>query len=217
MSVEVANVLGAANQIPERVVSLDELEIAVSPPTSTLLARAISAEATLASWPEVVPRTWIPVRVYRNEIPQNIIDAGLYGSYCETFPDIVICSTWNSWREIRLKLLSLIAKLDPDDSGIQAVATIQSLADDICATIPFSIGSRTEPAPLHDTGATYPSIEGQPLPTDHARTAVAVGGWSLWSPLKGIIDVKLYLRSGQQEWVRSQLMRLARIYDVDPR
>ncbi|KAI9710811.1 MAG: hypothetical protein M1812_007359 [Candelaria pacifica] len=217
MSVEVANVLSAENQPPERVVELEEVETDASPPISNLLDRAIAAEARLASWPEIVPRNWIPVRIPRNSIPQVVVDAGLYGAYCEVYPDIVICSTWNSWRTIRLKILSLIARLDPEGSGIQAVTTIQQLADDICASIPFSIGSRTEPALFSESAAIYPSVEGQSLPTNHVRAALAVGGWSLFSPLKEIINVRMYLRLGHREWVREQLFRLAKIYDVIPR
>ncbi|KAI9759369.1 MAG: hypothetical protein M1835_000389 [Candelina submexicana] len=216
MSVEVANVLGTASRTPQRIADVEEVETGPPSPTSGPLVRAIAAEARLASWPRAVPRNWIPIRIYRRHIHQEVIDAGLYSDYCEIFPDVVICSTWNSWRRIRLKNLSRIAQLDPESSGIQTVATMQQLADDICATIPFSLGSRTEITPFYDGAAIYPSIKGKSLPTDHARAAVAVGGWSLWSPLKEIINVHMYLRPGQREWVREQLFRLAKIYDVIP-
>ena len=214
MSVDVANVLATADQIFGKVNDCAPAETESSTSTSELILRAKAVDAGLATWPEVVPSSWKPIRVYAHAIPQDVIDAGLYGDSCDIYPDIIICSTWNDWRVARLKVLTLIARLDHGDSSIQAVATIQQLVDETCASVPFSLGSRIKPAPMYAADTSYPCVEGQLVTKTHYQTAAALGGWYLFSPFKEMMKVAAYLRRGQREWIRGQLMRLAQVYDI---
>ena len=199
MSVEVANILALEKSDP-LVGSL-----------SNFVTMAKIAEHRLAMWPDCVPQDWFPKRVPRKKVPQGVADAGLYGDGCDIYPDVLVCCTWNDWRSTRLKLLSLIVKYEPEE---ELLASIQHLADEICASFPFLLGDRKTPAPLYAVNVTYPSLEGQTVPAAHFQTAAGYGGWYMLEPLRQSIEIGAYLREGQLQWIRFQGIRLANIYDV---
>ena len=216
MCVDVANVLAAAHQTSAHIFDYPQGEPHTASNTSDLLLQAELVDARLARWPDMLPSNWNPIHVFVDMIPWDVVDAGLYGDGCDVYSDIIICSTWNDWRRAHLKVLALIARLGNDDSRGRAVIAIQQLADDICASVPFSLGSRVKPSTMYAADATYPCVEGQTVSRAHQQTAAAVGGWSLFSPLKEIVDGGMHLRKGQVEWARGQLIRLAKIYNIRP-
>lgn len=185
----------------------------------TIVAKAHSIDAELSAWPSTTPPTWAPVRVSINDIPTSIkVNGFIYQDYCEVFPDVMVATTWNSYRRSRLKALAVIAQLSCPASSQQSstVEQIQDLADGICASVPFCLGSRSRPAPLYSTEADYPTIDEAPAKEHHHRTAVAFGAWYLFGPMKEVMSVGSWLRPGQMAWMRTQLLRLAKIYDVEP-
>ena len=171
-----------------------QLKLSRLPPPPSLSFEQKRSMPELATWPEVIPFSWNPIRVYAHAIPQDVIDAGLYGDSGDIYPDIISCSTWNDWRVARLKILALIARLDHGDSSIQAVATIQQLVDDTCASVPFSLGSRIKPATMYAADTSYPCAEGQAATKRHLQTAAALGGPYLFSQFKEVLNVAAYLR-----------------------
>ena len=222
MSVDVADLLAdAAHTLPKTVDSINN-EDEISIRAHKLLERAQATEANLLSWPEALPLHWYPVRVFKDNIPQEVIDAGIYGDSCDVYPDIMVCTTWNDWRVARLKVLHLIIKLYPlsrnfsGKTGTQVISEIQQLLDGICASIPFCLGSRTEPAPLYGAEVVYPGLKGCLKAKEHQKTAIAYGGWYLFAPFKATMELGEYISKGQREWLRSQLFRLARMYGVEP-
>ena len=222
MSVEVANLLADAAHTPPKVIDISDEDDESSNDTSELLKRAETIDAVLASWPEALPLHWFPVRVFKDTIPQEVIDAGIYEGSCDIYPDIMICSTWNDWRVARLKVLhlivrlSLVSSLDSDGTDPQVIKDIQQLVDGICASIPFCFGSRTDPTPLYQAEVVYPGLEGRLDSKEHEKTASAYGGWYLFSPLKMTMDMKPYISKNQQEWLILQLYRLAKFSGVVP-
>ena len=98
LSVDVANLLGTAkDQSPlfiditqgdnERDIVLNEL--------SRFFTRAKTVHDRLTNWLYVLPTNWFPHRLSAEDVPRSIVEAGMYGSYCDIFPDIIICSTFN--------------------------------------------------------------------------------------------------------------------------
>lgn len=199
MSIDVANVL-----------AFEKSEAMVGP-IPNLIRMAKAADKRLATWPTLVPPEWLPKNLSRKAVPLSVANAGLYGDSCDIYLDVLVCCTWNDWRTARLKLLTLIAKYEPDES---IFSSIQELADAICATFPFLLGDRRTPAPLFAANITYPSLEGKSVPKAHHQTAAGFGGWYMLTPLRQVISVGEYLRDGQLAWIRSQGQRLANIYDV---
>lgn len=207
MSIEVANILN-------REVSTD-LSVAENPAylleLDDLLQQAKTIDDRLASWTNVIPDDWFPVSIPAKEIPQSVRDAGIYANSCDIYPDIMVAITWNDWRWTRMRILALLARYEDDP---QIKTTIQSLADEVCASIPFCFGDRTYFMPMHASKSIYPSVEGQPLPKSHRQNAAAFGGWYMFTPLKETVQMAKYLRKGQAEWIRAQMKRLAKIYEV---
>lgn len=216
MCVEVANLLAHADQTSAKVFDFNHDETRRANDTSDLVRRAELVDAKLAMWPDMLSSNWSPVRVLADAIPQDVVGAGLYGDSCDVYADIIICSTWNDWRQTRLKVLALIVRLGDNDSRAVAITTIQQLADDICASVPFSLGSRVKISAMYAADANYPCVAGQRVSMAHQQRAAAVGGWNLFSPLKGMFHLGMYLRKGQGEWVGRQLIRLATIYNIRP-
>ena len=222
MTVEVAELLADATIAPCKVVDLDDEEDGSWKCTDELLERAQAVDAGLATWPETLPLHWHPVRVSKDTIPKEVIDAGAYRDSCEVYPDIMICSTWNDWRVARLKVLRLIARLQTvsafsrGEAGATIINEIQQLVDGVCASIPFCLGNRTEPAPFYEADVIYPGLEARLKSKEHQKTAMAYGGWYLFSPLKESRETGPYISKEQHEWLELQLWRLARIYDITP-
>lgn len=214
MSVDVANLLALADQTLRRDAELKCDKIKSSTATLDLLMKAQEVDANLATWPLFVPQDWIPMQVAADNVPKSVVDAGFYGNSCAIYPDIMICSTWNEWRVARLMVLGLIARIDHKESKDQAVTAIQELVDGICASVPFSLGDRTQPGNMYGSRVEYPSLPGKPMSKAHQTTASAYGGWYLFAPLQETIKIAMHLRSGQRDWLYGQLMRLAKMYDV---
>lgn len=216
MCADVANLLAAADQILANIINCTRDETDTESRETELVLQAEAVDAQLASWPDMLSINWTPIRILTKTIPQEVVDAGVYGNSCDVYSDIVICSTWNDWRHARLKVLALVARLGDNDSRARAVTSIQQLADDICASVPFSLGSRVKPTAMYAGDTTYPSAEGQAVSQAHQQRAAAVGGWSLFLPLKETLHAANNLRRGQREWVLEQLRRLATVYNIRP-
>lgn len=165
---------------------------------SSLLFEAEALESRLISWAKALPSYWSPAKISNDHVPTSIMSAGFYGKSCDIYQDIMICATWNDWRTARLKVLAIIASHKTVPHRAAVITTIQEIADDICASIPFCLGSRTTPAPLHDTqNISYPTVPGTETREMHYRTAAAYGGWYLFPPMKQVMAVGAYLRDGQ--------------------
>ena len=213
--VDVANLLSLAHSGATSIPQLGE-EDKTELQDHTLLQQAQDVNTKLALWSTLTPADWKPTPVSKEHIPGSVTKAGFYGETCDIYKDVIICSTWNDWRIARLKVLALIARSTTGFGRTGAISTIQGLADSICTSIPFCLGSRTTPAPMHTLDVTYPTLPGQKTPQLHYRTAAAYGGWYLFAPMKQTVAVERYLREGQGIWMRGQLGRLASIYDIIP-
>lgn len=212
MSVEVANTLAVDKNHDVNDKPLHK----ISDPSFGPLAHTLSTATHLDQWPLMVPLSWHPAKVLRNEVPDAILEAGFYGESCDVYSDVMICSTWNDWRVARLKMLALIARQSSGAVRTGIIQAIQQHADEICASIPFSLGSRVNYLSLFSTEVVYPMSRDKAIPTSHSRSAAAYGGWYLLCPMREILNVERHLRPGQGDWVRDQLQRLAKAYDVHP-
>ena len=213
MNVEVANLVAAAELPSNQVEDVTDGEVDPFLYASGLVRRAEAIEARLATWTELVPSNWAYVTVPKIKVPQNVINAGFYGNTCDVYLDIAVSRIWNDWRCARLRILAIVAQNDTQGLRIQVMHTIQQLVDEVCATIPYNLGSKVEPASLYDE-ITFPQAKQYPLAKSHSQTSCAVGGWVLLNPLQEMLKVATYLRQGQAQWIGSQLYRLEKIYDV---
>lgn len=189
----------------------------------SILERARDIERRLIEWSGTLPLSWLPLRVVGDEcIPQTMSAAGLYQSHCHVYPSISIASNWNKHRisciKVQLLIHDQLTQQSPSSENLSSRAIcedrIQQLADDICASIPFSLGDKTKPGAIGDRKVQYPHAPYQEVPSDHYQMAPAMGGFWLLGPLQTLMGLRLGLREGQKQWVGGQLRRIAHIYNI---
>lgn len=182
-----------------------------------IMTKAVDVDQQLTSWAFSVPLNWIPVPA--SSVPESIRDAGVYRDRCDCYLDMWVASTWNSYRDCRIVvqavLLGCISMLPdevPPDSAQRALTTIQSLVDDICASVPFYLGSQKEPARFNTGSVEYPHAAARPISEAHRRSAPLIGAWFLIPYLDSICCPQLGLCEEQLDWIRDQCQRIRRIY-----
>ncbi len=187
-----------------------------------LLEYAISIDLLVAAWPESVPEEWhwrsgdtFPVP------PHTPPSAFTYNDKKDIYLDLWVMSIWNQYRAARIKIQSIILSCigwlsTPYEEqwywrSVYAKMIIQEMADDICASVPFALGTKTFGGPGDREGVEFPFVEGRRASDEHRRAAAALGGWHLLDPLKSAIRAT-GLRGGQREWMGAQMERIGRIY-----
>lgn len=185
-----------------------------------LLSKAYELDQQYQSWADTAPSGWI-VQVSGLEcIPLSVQRSGLYQDHCHVYQSIFVAHTFNTYRVSRIKLqeaivvcLAHLGDNATNTATLAAYATIQRLADDICASVPYHLGNRMNFARIDDKAVEYPHLRGQ-LKTDdeHIAGAAAMGGWSLAAQLVKVLKLQTPLRDGQRQWIGGQLQRLVRIY-----
>ena len=97
------------------------------------------------------------------------------------------------------------------DGSFSATQIIQELADDICGSIPFHLGTKLSGMPGDTTNVEYPTDGISATTSDHRRAASALGGWFLFPALTAAKSATC-LRDGQQQWISGQLKRIGKLY-----
>ena len=190
--------------------------------TQHILAAATNIDRRLKAWRESVPKTWTPTRVFGDQyIPPSVQKAGLYQQHCDVYPTLFLVILWNKYRQSLIEVTRIIVKcLDENPSSFNITQqetcrnNIQRLADDICASIPFFLGDRTQPGNPGDLLVKYPRAPGTPHIKDHYQTGPTMGGWSILAPIATLLKMDIKLREGQRQWLAGQLARTARVYRI---
>ena len=89
----------------------------------------------------------------------------------------------------------------------------QEMADDICASVPFSLGTKVQGGPGDRDGVEYPYVGTQRVSEQHRRAASALGGWHLLEPMRTCVRTRAdSVRDGQVDWIKGQMQRIGKIY-----
>ncbi|PLB52580.1 C6 zinc finger domain protein [Aspergillus steynii IBT 23096] len=182
-----------------------------------LLSTAMALDNKISVWKHILPDRWHPTPA--TFIPQSVRDAGVFENRCDCYLDLWIASTWNFYRDSRIVIQNIIInclRLLPEQSSpheIQArTASIQKLATDICATVPYLLGDQTMSVQMSPHKVEYPECEGRRVTPGHQQTAPLLGGWFVISYLTNLWSPELCLREEQRAWIRKQMLRVLRIY-----
>jgi hypothetical protein len=187
-----------------------------------IYSMAINLDTKLSAWKWALPPHWAPVQAIN--IPRSIREAGVFKNRCDCYTEMWIASTWNTYRELRIVVQKIILnclRLPPDlgtPERIQAaMSTIQAMATDICASVPFFLGSQTTSVQLDPYKVEYPEAEGRRVTMAHQQTAPLLGGWLILSFLENLCSPDLCLPDEQRAWVKEQMHRTWQIYTFPSR
>lgn len=179
-------------------------------------------ERDFARWHDTMPAFWLPYQV------ENAKEFETYRGLCEVYYDLSVARVINDYRLSRATVLTWLIQLASIgggfwvEKGLQARLKFQCLIDDVCASVPFHLGNRSEPADFDDPDCYYPTWPGQHDRNRRNATQVtAFGGLLLMGWIRGILDLVAWgpmsdpplLRLGQQEWLRHQMLRMAIMYN----
>ncbi|KAI4091892.1 MAG: hypothetical protein LQ348_002536 [Seirophora lacunosa] len=185
-----------------------------------LLGKADALDQRLVAWFAIMPDEWVPSCIWGpKSIPRSIREAGLYQNHCTIHKSIWTADTLNVHSCSRIKtrqvILACLEHLN-DPVGhmtrINALATIQDLADTICASVPYHLGDRVEIRRIDDKSVQYPCTGDNATPDAHYITAAAYGGMFLTKRLVELLKLGPLLRPGQQQWILGQMGRIRKIY-----
>ncbi|CAI7670643.1 unnamed protein product [Penicillium pancosmium] len=184
----------------------------------SILRKAIEIDVNLVSWTHWLPEHWVPIAA--TMIPEAVRAAGMYLNRCDCYADMWIAVTWNTFRDCRilvqrimLRCLSMARSLDPD--GRRAIAitqTIHKLADDVCASVPYLLGSQIESVRMKPGLVAYPWSETRPVTQTHSMSAPLMGPWHLFPFMRNLCDSDLGLPPAQYQWIQDQINRCMVIY-----
>lgn len=205
-------------ELPELRAAMDEL---MSNPYASdesiiqTLEFATRVDQSIAQWPSLIPDYWIPRPVAHVLSPNLQENSNIYGNMCDVYADIWIANVWNSYRYNRIftqqSIMKCLSKLLPTAETQEKIAlgraTVQSLVDSMCASIPFHVGIRKMgPNPSQDV--VYPYTGDPEKLEQHIRTASSMGKILIFRSLEIIALEKLVLRDGQIDWMRERLQDL---------
>ncbi|GLA83003.1 hypothetical protein AtubIFM56815_007194 [Aspergillus tubingensis] len=180
-----------------------------------ILARAYSLDANLEAWKYALPEHWKPLPAVR--VPQSVREAGMYKNRCDCYTDLWMAGTWNFYRDSRIVVQNIILRclqILPDGVMLEQIQEtinlIETLALDICATVPYILGSQTMSVHFSPQKIEYPEADGRRVTTAHYPTAALVGGWMVSSHLSNL--ELLCLSEEMNTWIRAQKERVLQIY-----
>ncbi|KAF7594814.1 hypothetical protein BBP40_008143 [Aspergillus hancockii] len=186
-----------------------------------IYSMAIDLDTKLSAWKWALPPHWAPVRA--STIPQSVREAGAYKNRCDCYTEMWIASTWNTYRELRITVQKTILNclrllnIDSTENVQSVISTIHTMATDICATVPFFLGSQTMSVQLNPYKVEYPEAEGRRVTMAHQQTAPLLGGWLILSFLENLCSPDICLPDEQRTWVKEQMRRIWRIYTFETR
>ncbi|MCJ1384639.1 hypothetical protein MMC17_007757 [Xylographa soralifera] len=217
LEVEVANLLAAAR------VAFDPEKRATRSQIVELSSSASDLDDKLFHWADSVPQQWNPSPA-EDTSPAALAKFQAYGGRMDIYPEVWVVSIWNSYRILHIAVQEIIACCavfhgtidsmpDSTDYRIQDHTEVgQRLVNDICASVPYCLGSRVK----HEAGSEidYPFASGSCITNDHRKAAKALGGWFVLGSLNACLGVR-GIEEGQLRWIRSQLSRVKGFYNLD--
>ena len=214
-----ANLLADMEEFSQQSMAFNALKFNTPEPDDTkeaesFLQRCFEIRKEVDTWRRTIPKSWEPYRIPDpEEIHFSIRAVGLYNGICDVYSSHQVAQMMNFWRTIKITVLRVIKHLswlvgphpitETGPTEAELDEEIQTLADEVCACVPFHVGSRTTfcypyepqkyppvPAWLRQS-ADYIDGMGQPTmltDSDHARSAAAAGGWFLLTPMTTLME-----------------------------
>lgn len=188
-----------------------------------LIDECRSLDSVLKKWPSQMPAEWKYCRegpVYDSPGENAYEQAETYLGAIDQYYDVWVAGVWNSWRCARMFVNAIIMRCyswlsaestddvleEPD--FIHAQQTMQEMADDICASVPFHLGHG------------LPTCMADPfLPPEHFREAMkqrqgnGLTAYFLLWPLF-VARSASTISQTQRAWIRGRLVAMATRFGI---
>lgn len=189
-----------------------------------ILDLALDIDSQLKRWAQTVPDTWLWVSAAGFDLPSNMPrDAFIYNDRVDYYYDLNVLDIWNSYRAKRVMVLSIITKcilqISPPYDGFlanqakYALRTMQELVDDLCGTVPYSLGTKMFGGARDQESVEYPYITIEKFSIDQRRQVASLGGWYLLENIKSCLSA-VGVSLGQRKWLMRILVRIGKIYNI---
>ena len=217
ISAQVTNLRGYADRVLQRSSPCSAWEI------DQVLQMAHQVDAKLQEWADTVPQTWSYCPATGIQCPIDVPrEAFVYQDRMDFYEDVNMANVWNTYRTNRIwvhrVILACLARQDfhlkMHEVVQSARQTTQELVDDICASVPFHLGTKMLGDTRDRDEVQYPHRDGSYLGRAQRQACAAFGGWYLIDVLKTCLTVE-GLRQGQKEWIRGQMKRIGILYSFE--
>ena len=187
-----------------------------------ILHHAMDFDRTLALWVRNIPETWKTTEILVDSLSEDLRQIGAYQDQIDLYQDLWIAHTRNFCCTTRIfvqnivlhciDLLSTEAEEQYQDDRFVVTQCIQQMADEICASIPFLLGSKTNFG-VDMSGLVFPQAEGKQVSEDHVRLATGLGSWFALEPLSILLQQPT-LPPEQKMWIGRKLKRISWMYAI---
>lgn len=189
-----------------------------------ILYLALDIDSQLKQWAETVPDAWLWVSATGFDLPSNMPrETFIYNDRVDYYCDLSVLDIWNSYRAKRVMILSIITECilktgPPYDEFLAhqakyAFRTMQELVDDLCATVPYSIGTKMFGGARDQEFVEYPYISVKNFTIAQRRHVAALGGWYLLENIKGCLSA-VRVCPIQRRWLMRVMVRIGNIYNI---
>lgn len=189
-----------------------------------ILYLALDIDSQLKQWAETVPDAWLWDSATGFDLPSGMPrDIFIYNNRVDYYCDLNVLDIWNSYRAKRVMILSIIIdcilKIGPPydefpaNQASHAFRTTQELIDDLCASVPYSLGTKFFGGAQDQESVEYPYMGTEKFKIAQRRQVGAVGGWYLLEHIKGCLSV-VRVRPAQKKWLMRVMVRIGNIYNI---
>lgn len=189
-----------------------------------ILYLALDIDSQLKQWAETVPDAWLWVSATGFDLPSDIPrDTFIYNDRVDYYCDLNVLDIWNSYRAKRVIILSIIIECilktgPPSDEFLAhlvkyAFRTTQELVDDLCATVPYSIGTKMFGGVRDQESVEYPYTGMRKFTIAQRRQLAALGGWYLLENIKSCLSA-VAVCYAQRRWLMRVMVRIGKIYNI---
>lgn len=189
-----------------------------------ILYLALDIDSQLKQWAETVPDAWLWYSATGFDIPSGMPrDTFIYKDRVDYYCDLNVLDIWNSYRAKRVMTLSIITdcilKIGPPydeflaHQANYAFQTTQELIDDLCASVPYSLGTKMFGGARDQESVEYPYMGIEKFKIAQRRQVGAVGGWYLLENIKGCLSA-VGVWPAQRKWLMRVMVRIGKIYNI---
>lgn len=185
---------------------------------SELLNLLFEADQNLLRWEQDLPKAFFALPAANLSVV-NLTKFDAYRSSMDTYTDIIVANMQNSFRVLRIVLQLLIRdvfhRVTIDRPGALPVGpmshfhTTQRLVDEVCASVPFFMGTRR--VDLDPECVDFPYARGQAMTRVQRANQMWLGTWFIFAPLYACARCP-DLRPGQSDWIQKQIKRLESLH-----